>query len=161
MPGAPAPCRTGWPCSRRCGSRPSRPYGEADQERPDPLGQPRPFALQTLETDVEPAASARELPAEPGGVPDLAGCRAEAERQLPAAHAQTNGRTQRAELGPNGPIECVVRVGIRGAGPSPVAPHDRPRKRRLGSRTPLQAGAIGPRQIIFGDLAATDVGPES
>src|SRR5882762_10841317 len=71
-----------------CGSRRSRPHGQPQQERPHPLGESGAFAFQPLEPEIEAPAAAGELPPEPRGVSDLGRCLADAEGELPAAHAR-------------------------------------------------------------------------
>src|SRR6266566_6281977 len=97
-PRARARCRTGWLYTRMCGSRRSRPHGQPHQNRPDALAESQARALQPLDTDIEAAAAARELPAEARRVSDLGWRLAHAERQLPAARAQAERRSRRSDF---------------------------------------------------------------
>src|SRR5213078_2963453 len=134
------------------------------QERPDPFVEPRAPALETLEANVEPAAAAGKLSSQPRRVADLARRLADAERKLSTAHTEADRRSQRADLGPDRPIERLVHGRIRaspGRRRRPIAPHHGSREARLGSRPPEHARPIRERQFAVGDLAAAEVRAKS
>src|SRR5207247_10112117 len=61
-PDARAPCRTGWLCSRRYGSRRSRPHGQPHEHGPHALGEDPPATLQPLDAQVDERTALGERP---------------------------------------------------------------------------------------------------
>src|SRR5881394_633516 len=158
MPRARARCRTDSLCTRRYGSKRSRPHGQPQQHRPQMLFHSRSGALEALDADIDATPAAGELASDAGRERGLLRSLTDAPRQQALARAKSERRAKFSDFETGRPAEGVVR--IRQARHGPVVPRDGPREARLSARAPEQSAAVAHWQVVLGDRLPRDIGPK-